>query len=304
MSQVYGFVGIADAGLLRHDPFLLMQSFFTHLPLPLSRLSLDDGMLTVADQGTTWILLSGRMTGEPFALAEQARLGKVLDLDGLEKDRPGLEVLRLGAVFFAQAGAGEAMAESTSIGILSTLGTILLILLAFRALNPLWLSLLVIGAGVLTALATSLWIFGQLHVGALLFGVSLIGVTVDYSLQYCCEVFAAAAAPKVRLRRVLAGITLGAATTVIGYLTLLLAPFPGLHQIAAFSAIGLVAAWLTVVLWLPRLDRDPEPPRPWPGARPGAPVGRSFSVRLGKNGDGRSGVSRCSLSGSFWSRPD
>jgi len=97
-------------------------------------------------------------------------------------------------------------------------------------------------------------------IGALLFGVSLIGVAVDYSLQYCTEIFAPAASPPMRLRRVLMGITLGTATTVIGYLTLFLAPFPGLHQIAVFSAVGLVAAWMTVVLWLPRLDRS-APPR-------------------------------------------
>jgi predicted exporter len=260
LSQVYGFVGMADAGLLRSDPFLLLPSFFTSLPVPLSRLSLDDGLLSTTVDGTTWILVAGRLTGEPFALDLQKQLTRVLDLDGLKTRQPGLQVLRLGAVFFAQAGADEAIGESTSIGIVSILGTIVLVLAAFRALSPLWLSLLAIGVGVGVALATSLLIFGELHVGALLFGVSLIGVTVDYSLQYCSEIFAPPASPRTRLRRVLVGIALGTATTTIGYLTLLLAPFPGLHQIAAFSAIGLVAAWLTVVLWLPRLDRS-RPPR-------------------------------------------
>jgi predicted exporter len=118
------------------------------------------------------------------------------------------------------------------------------------------LSLLVIGVGVMTALAGSLLLFGDLHVGAMLFGVSLIGVAVDYSLQYCTETFTAERCSHRRLRQVVWGISLGTATTVIGYLTLLLAPFPGLRQVAVFSAIGLVAAWLTVVLWLPLLDRS------------------------------------------------
>ena len=174
---------------------------------------------------------------------------------------PGLEVLRLGAVFYAEAGARQAMSETSSIGLVSTVGTIVLVLLVFRALSPLWSSLLVIGVGVLTALSASLWAFGALHVGALLFGVSLIGVAVDYSLQYCAQIFAPDPAdPDRRLRRVFMGISLGTATSVIGYLTLVLAPFPGLHQIAAFSAVGLLAAWVTVVLWLPRLDRS-RPPR-------------------------------------------
>ncbi len=154
------------------------------------------------------------------------------------------------------------MSETSIIGIASTLGTILLVLVMFRAIRPLILSLLVIGVGIMTALAASLWVFGELHVGALLFGVSLIGVAVDYSLQYCSEVFASQpGTPQQRLKRVLVGITLGAATTVIGYLTLCLAPFPGLHQIAIFSAVGLLAAWITVVLWLPFLDRKMTSPR-------------------------------------------
>jgi predicted exporter len=260
LSQVYGFVGMTDAKLLRADPFLLMQSFFTGLPLPLSRLSLDEGMLSLRQDGTTWILVAGRLTGEPYALDVQKKLTETLDLDGLKASRPGLAVLRLGAVFFAQAGAAQAMGETSTIGLLSTLGTVLVVVIAFRALAPLGLSLLVIGVGVGTALAASLWAFGELHVGALLFGVSLIGVAVDYSLQYCTEIFAAPAPPADKLKRVFMGVSIGTATTVIGYLTLFLAPFPGLHQIAAFSAVGLVAAWLTVVLWLPRLDRA-RPPR-------------------------------------------
>ncbi len=260
LSQVYGFLGMADARLLRNDPFLLMPAYFAGLPLPLSRLTPDEGMLSLRDGATTWVLVAGQLIGEPYALDVQDRLTQSLDLDGLKAAQPGLEVLRLGAVFFAKAGAEEALGETSMIGVASTVGTVLLVLAVFRALSPLWLSLLVIGTGVMSALSASLLIFGELHVGALLFGVSLIGVAVDYSLQYCSEIFATAASPHLRLRRVLVGITLGTATTVIGYLTLLLAPFPGLHQIAAFSAVGLTAAWLTVVLWLPRLDFS-KPPR-------------------------------------------
>lgn len=259
LSQVYGFVGTTDAKLLRSDPFLLMPAFFTSLPLPLSRLTLDDGMLSLSDGGITWVLVSAQLTGEPYALTVQKQLNAILDLTGLRQATPHLQILKLGAVFFAEAGARQAMDESTLISLLSILGTVLLVLAAYRALAPLWLSLLVIGTGIGTAVAASLWLFGEVHVGALLFGVSLIGVAVDYSLQYCTEIFATPASPPERLRRVFAGIGLGTTTTVIGYLTLFLAPFPGLHQIAAFSAIGLVAAWLTVVLWLPALDRSRRP---------------------------------------------
>ncbi len=263
LARAFGFFGMSDARLLRQDPFLLLQGFFTDLPLPLSRLEPDDGLLSVREKDTTWVLVAGQLRGEPFALAVQDGLAATLDpaVRALDATHPGLEILRLGAVFYAKAGATQAMDESSTIGLASTVGIVLLVVVAFRALSAVWCSLLVIGAGVLTALSSCLWLFGELHVGALLFGVSLIGVAVDYCLQYCTEIFAPDPAdPQRRLRRVFTGISLGMAMTVIGYLTLFLAPFPGLHQIAAFSAIGLLAAWTTVVLWLPLLDRA-APPR-------------------------------------------
>ncbi len=117
------------------------------------------------------------------------------------------------------------------------------------------LNLLVVGVGIGAALVGSLAIFGELHVAALLFGTSLIGISVDYGLFYTSSVFdPAGGTPQERLHRVMPGIAFGLLATLIGYGALALAPFPGLRQIAVFSVIGLLAAVATVVLWLPRLD--------------------------------------------------
>lgn len=256
LAQVFGLVGMGDARLLRADPFLLLPGFLTSLPVPFPRVSVADGMPMVTDAGQHWVLVAARLTADPYALRTQRLL---LDATAVPAGE-GLTVLRLGAAFFAQAGAETAIEESNRIGLVSILGTIALILAVYRALAPLWLSLLVIAAGVLAGLVASLLLFGELHVATLMFGVTLIGVSVDYAIQYCTEVFAPWADPATRLRRVRAGIALGTLTTVIGYLTLWLAPFPGLHQLAVFSAAGLAAAWCTVMLWLPKLDRA-RPPR-------------------------------------------
>jgi predicted exporter len=54
---------------------------------------------------------------------------------------------------------------------------------------------------------------------------------------------------------VVPALTLALVTTVIGYLGLVLTPFPGLRQMAVFSVVGLIFAWLTVVFWFPLLLR-------------------------------------------------
>lgn len=259
LASVYGPLGIADASLLRRDPFLLLPAYLAQLPRPLPRLGLDDGILSVQDGAEHYVLVTAQLDGEPFALTFQNCFVAAFDqaVRHIESATPDVRVLRLGAVFYGQAGAAAATQETLEISIVSLVGTVILVLAVFRALRPLWLTILSIGSGVVCAFAVSLWVFGTLHVAALLFGVSLVGIALDYCLQYLSARFDADnETPARRLRRVLPGIVLGITTTLIGYLALLLAPFPGLRQVAVFSAVGLVASFITVLLWLPALDRE------------------------------------------------
>jgi predicted exporter len=261
LASVYGPAAYADGALLRRDPFLLLPAFLAELPAPLPRLTPDDGVLSVTDGGKTYVLVAAQLSGDAFALAAQDRFMRAFTAaeEALRARVPEVQVLRFGAVFYAHAGAAAATAETSSITIVSLVGTVVLVLAVFRALRPLWLTAVVIAVGVICAFSVSLWLFGSLHVAALLFGVSLIGICLDYCLQYLAARFdVTATTPQRRLRRVLPGISLGIATTLVGYATLLLAPFPGLHQVAVFSAVGLAASFVTIVLWLPGLDgREP-----------------------------------------------
>jgi predicted exporter len=258
LSQVFGIAGMADARLLRGDPFLLLPAFFTALPLPSSNVGLDDGMLSVTDAGMTWVLVSGRLLEDPYSLDIQSRMNTAFEAASRQAraDSPDIQILHGGAVFFAGAGATTALEEMSTLGLVSGIGTIALVLLVFRALTPLLLSLLAIGVGMGAGLSVSLLLFGDLHILAMLLGLSLIGIAVDYSLYYCVEIFSPGQrTPRERLARVMPGITLGLITTAVGYATFLLAPFPGLRQVAAFSVAGLIASFATVVFWLPLLDR-------------------------------------------------
>lgn len=51
----------------------------------------------------------------------------------------------------------------------------------------------------------------------------------------------------------LPGIAFGLLTSLLGYAGLGFSPFPGLREMALFSALGLVASWLTVVMLFPVL---------------------------------------------------
>lgn len=265
LSQIYGFATFADSRLLRNDPFLLFPEFLKGLP-GLGQAFPDDGLLTIRDDGRVWIIVSGTLAGDPFALEFQGRFQRAWDAAMAAAGAPGegLSVLRLGTIFYARAGAGEAITEASAITTCALAGTVALMLLAFRSVTPLVLSVLSILAGLVAALSASLLAFGTPHVAVLLFGAGLIGVTVDYSVHYFAQIFTPHAKPTERLRRVLPGMLLGAGTTAIGYCALAVAPYPGLQQVAVFSVIGVSASLLTVILWFPLFDR--VRPRPLPAA--------------------------------------
>ena len=270
LSQLYGIGGMADARLLAADPFLLFPSFLTTLPFPATRLSLEQGWLTRHEEGMVWVLVSGRLAGNPQALDDQHRFvsASAAEIGQIQAEIPSLRVLRLGSVFYAEAAARQGMDEASLIGGVSALGTLALILLVFRGFGPLLLGLVLTGTAMVVATAATLLLFDRIHVAALGFGGSLIGVSIDYALIYFVQRFAGPLSPGQRLARVWVGVALGLLTTLIGYAALALAPLPGLRQVAWFSAVGLIAAFVTVILWFPRLDRAPARPMPaalaWP----------------------------------------
>ncbi|WP_374371280.1 MMPL family transporter [Dongia sp.] len=258
LAQIFSVGSFTDSRLLQADPFLLLPAFLTSLPVPSSNLALDHGRLSVLRDGMHWVLSSGQLLDDPFALAVQERLTGIVDtrIAAQQAAHPDTKILRTGAVFFARAGSQTAMTETSTLGTLSSIGTILLLILVFRHVTPLLLNVLAVVVGIGASLAGSILAFGEIHIITLLFGVGLIGVAVDYGLHYMVSlVDRDAGTPTERLRHVLPGITLGLLTTLIGYIILVLAPFPGLRQIAVFSVIGLCAAFLTVIFWFPMLDR-------------------------------------------------
>jgi predicted exporter len=263
LANIYGPIAFGDAILLRQDPFFLLPTYLASLPLPMSRVVNDEGLLSVSDRGKTFVVIEAELNSNVFSLAAEKQFVRTINASerDLRASAPDIELLRVGSIFYAHAGAVTAIQEVSVIGMISTFTIVVVIFIVFRALRPLWFSLLTVSVGIMCAFSVCFWLYGTLHIGALLFGVSLIGVTVDYSLHYCSEGLSSHSGDAwTRLRRVLPGITLGLVTTLIGYLTLLLAPFPGLHELAVFSAVGLLASFITVVLWLPWFDRDQPAP--------------------------------------------
>jgi len=221
-----------------------------------------DGEWWVAGDGFEWVVLPYEITGSPFSMNGDAVYGPALQQAHQAALRavPQARMLAAGLPLHAEAAAVQASREVGTIGWGSLAAVLLLAWLAFRAFTPIALTALSLVVGTATAVTVTALLFGEVHLLTLVFGATLVGVGEDYGIHY----FAARqgrpwAQPRSLMRSLLPGLVLALVTSVLAYLALGLVPFPGLRQMAVFSASGLTAAFLTAVCWFPLLDRRTVP---------------------------------------------
>ncbi|HEY0894344.1 MAG TPA: MMPL family transporter, partial [Cellvibrio sp.] len=270
-AALFGFSVGGSALSPLQDPLSLSPAYIQQLQ-PAIKGELINDRLVVSNSDGHLILFALDLQGESFNLQLQAQMNSWLqNLRGrlaANPKTPATQVLVSGAVFHAAEASANAQREMTIIGGGSSLGVLLLFMLAFRRIKPLLLSLISVGYGCLVALVVNHFLFGKIHLMTLVFGASLIGVAVDYSLHYLCKYQdLSRAIPDAQnrgnrvLEKLLPALSLSLIASSLGYSSLLPTPLPGLQQIALFSVMGLCGSWLFLVVIYPLLVRQalPEP---------------------------------------------
>jgi predicted exporter len=248
------------------DPLGEQNEFLAGLPLNSLHVQFDDGLLTVPSADGGFVLVTAELKGSAFdPLVQRDSLRAVAVAEQSLRQRwPGARLLRTGALFYAAEARTRAEWETGLISWGSLAAMVALFLLVFRSARHLLLGMVCVAAGLVAATAVTLLLFGQLYLLTLVCGASLLGVAVDYPYLYFANQLGAGPAWSARaaLRRLLPALLLGVTTTLLGYATLGVAPFPGLRQMAVFSMAGLAASFLTVLLVLPDLLQRPIASRP------------------------------------------
>lgn len=223
------------------------------------------GALVAEADGLHWVMLRASTRGDAFDLQLPLQVADLLASGRQLAEQQGAQLLAASGLLHAASGQRQASREITWVGGGATLGILLLLLLAFRRWRVL-LAFVPVLVGMLFGTVVCTALFGRVHVMTLVLGSSLIGVAVDYPLHYLSKSWSLRPWHSwTAVRLTLPGLSLSLATTCIGYLALAFTPFPALTQIAAFSAAGLVGAYLSAVCLLPALFGDTQlRPARWP----------------------------------------
>jgi predicted exporter len=129
----------------------------------------------------------------------------------------------------------------------------IILLLLFQRPSPIFLSILSIVWSSFTAVLATLALFGKMHILTLLFGTSLIGSCIDYSLHFFINWKGNLLCHKgyqVR-NHLIKGLSLSLISTLLCYFILVFAPFNLLKQMAVFSMSGIFSSFLTVICIYP-----------------------------------------------------
>jgi predicted exporter len=245
LVQIYSPVGPVNSDMLLRDPFLLTLRL-TGCLLP------STGFGGLSADGS--VLVTGRLNGSAFRLDTQQAFTKVVE-QWRAAQPPGVVIARAGAAFHAEDGAKHARKDISTVGVASTIGIVLLLLIVFRRPRAIPLTLLVVGAGYLGSLAAVLAVFKTVHMLTFVFGSAFVGVTADYAIYYLATgPISGWAASSERRGLILRPVTVCMITSAMGFACLGIFGVPIFSQMAVFAVGGLLSAWACAFTLLPLLD--------------------------------------------------
>lgn len=254
LSTIYSPFILTGLDRLAQDPFMLTESrfqgFLSSSLAGSTAMSPKENILCAQWEGKWYLMLQGNLTKEATAITAKDGIIPALKTFAQTQEEavPGLDLVFSGVPFHSFESSSNAQKEISLISTISLLVVLLILVLVFRSLLPVLVSMASIGLSALAATAAVLLFFGEMHIMALVFGTTLIGLGVDYSIHFfMAQRKGSAQNGKQALASIFRGVSFGFVSTQICFVLLFFAPFPILKQIAVFLSFGLASTYLSVV---------------------------------------------------------
>ncbi|MGH7043587.1 MAG: MMPL family transporter [Acetobacteraceae bacterium] len=219
-----------------------------------SHIGLADGVWFAADRpaGRPRALILAETSAGGTDLTAQGRAIGSIRTAFAAMAPPGARLVLGGTAILSAAAERAVRADAEGLSILSVLIVILLLLWRFRA--PLVIAAiaipLVLGLGA-AALAVQA-VYGSVQGIAFGFGMTMLGVSVDYPVLLVGH-RKRGESPPATFRRIGRTFALAAATATLGLSGMVFSGFPAIGQLGLFAVVGLAVAALTTRFLLPPL---------------------------------------------------
>lgn len=235
--------------LLARDPTLEVLALAQRWSPPKAP-QVRDGVWFSSD-GRALLLAQTRAAG--FDPAKQQEAIAALQAAFAALPERGVAQLEIsGPGWFSARIQAQTQREADRIGLASSVGFMLLLLLAYRSVPALLLGALPVLSGAVLGLVALALVFGQAHGITLAFGFTLLGVAQEYPLRVLSH-RRAGEDPLTSVRALWPLLATAIVSAAIAYLAFLASGVPGLQQLAVFTIAGLLAAGFSTRYLLPRV---------------------------------------------------
>ena len=257
LAKVFGIFTLTSLDNLQDDPFMLtetaMENYLVTLQNTGTAMTLKDGMLVSEKDGFWYIMIRCVLSKKGGAMASKNNgVNEIYSVcNGLEHD--DTRFIFSGTPYHSSDSSSKASKEITTISIVSFIVVLLMLIFVFRTPVPILCSLASILLSSGTAFVFTFAVFDKVMILTLVFGTSLIGSCIDYSLHYFVQW---AGNPNLKnsdeiRRHLFRGLTMAIVSSGLCYAVLIFAPFELLKQISVFSLVGLLSSFLTTICIYP-----------------------------------------------------
>lgn len=219
-----------------------------------------NGVWFSEDKKQAFLLVETRADG--MDLDAQQKTNEIVR-EKFNKAREGaaIRLVTSGAPLFALESRTQIRQESQRLSIMATVFMLLFMGWVYRSPRRLIMTALPLAGGIIAAIASVSLLFGSVHGITLAFGITLMGVAVDYPVHVLSHIHKGEAIDRA-VARIWPTLRLGVLTTLMGYAAMSMTEFTGLAQLGVFSISGLLVAALITRTLLPAIGDAKHQPVP------------------------------------------
>lgn len=263
LSKAYGGFTMLPLDNIDTDPFLLteynLQNYLSSLQNAGTAMSVKDGVLASKFEDKWYVMIRGILSSRGAKLASKDNAITEIYRVCENNNNDSTSFIYSGTPFHSHESSTSASREISVIATVSMLAVIILLIFIFRSVRPLVFSVASILISLGVAVLMTLSVFHKMHVITLVFGTSLIGSCIDYSLHFFTHWAGNTelkSSTEIR-NHIFSGLLMAIISTGICFAILLFAPFTILKQMSLFCLAGLVSSFLTTISIYPYI-RLPE----------------------------------------------
>lgn len=261
VANVYSPFFISPFTNVDTDPFLLVnakvEDLLETLTVNLPTLQMQDNLLYTTAAGKSNIFLTMDLPAE-FSAADgrfQFMQRFLQYVDELSRSS-GVSIYYSGVPVHGFYSQKSAQLQISIISTISIIATFFLFLFTYKSIGVFVVCMGTLGLSTGLAYCITSVLFPSIHIFSFVFGTSVIGVTMDYSIHYITHWYFENGARDV-IKKILMSLFLGLLTTVISYVALSFSSIALLRQLSVFSIVGVTGSFLTVVIVYPFIFQHP-----------------------------------------------